>query len=159
MSILKKVTDFVTGGLFSEIKDGIMAYLPPDLSPQQKLEFELQTQELLNAKTLQANKLMLDASASLDKRIAEQEGTAKDLKAMPYLGALVIFARGAQRPIWGYSTLYFDSQWFLAASKFSEQQQTALIVINCLVLGFLFGERAIQNVMPLITQMFLAKKS
>jgi len=42
--------------------------------------------------------------------------------------------------------------------QLSEQQESALWVINFLVLGFLFGERAVQNVAPLITDLLEKRK-
>jgi len=47
-----------------------------------------------------------------------------------------------------------DHQWFFGNFKFDEQQQTAMIVINSLILGFLFGERAIKNLEPLLLKVF-----
>ena len=159
MSILKKLTNFVGGSLFKEIKEGVMAYFPPDMSPQQRAEAELNVERFLMEKQAQANKVLQDSATQLDRRIAEQEGTAKDLKAIPVLGPLVLFARGAQRPVWGFATLWIDAKWFFESGLvFSEQQQTALIVINLLVLGFLFGERAVQNLTPMIVQVFGKKK-
>jgi hypothetical protein len=79
---------------------------------------------------------------------------------MPVFGRIVLFARGAQRPVWGFATLWMDMEWFFGSNHtFDEQQQTALIVINTLVLGFLFGERAVQNLTPMIVQVFAKKKS
>ena len=154
MSFLSKVTDFVGGSLFKEIKEGVMAYFPPDMSPQQKAEAEIKLQELLHKKEIEANKVLSEAAQQLDKRIAEQEGTAADLKAIPVLGHIVLFLRGLQRPAWGFLTMWMDVQWFFGTYKFSEQQQTAMIVINMLVLGFLFGERTIKNLEPLIIKVF-----
>ena len=159
MSFLSKVTDFVGGSLFKEIKEGVMSYFPPDMSPQQKAEAELKVERLLMEKQAKANEFLRESAAQLDKRIAEQEGTAHDLKSIPVLGHIVLFARGAQRPIWGFATLWMDTQWFFGSYTFDEQQQTALIVINTLVLGFLFGERAVQNLTPMIVQVFGKKKS
>lgn len=159
MSILTNITNFVGGSLFKEIKEGIISYFPPDMSPQQKAETQLNIERFLMEKQVQANDALRESAAQLDKRIAEQEGTAKDLKSIPILGPLVLFARGAQRPVWGFATLWIDFKWFFAVGlTFDEQQQTALIVINILVLGFLFGERAIQNLTPMIVQVFGKKK-
>ena len=58
MSFLSKAADFVGGGLFKEIKEGIMSYFPPDVSPIQKAEFELRMQELLAEKKATANKVL-----------------------------------------------------------------------------------------------------
>ena len=159
MSILTKLTDFVDGSLFKEIKEGVMSYFPPDMSPQQKAEASLNIERMLMEKQAQTNKFLQDSATQLDKRIADQEGTAKDLKTIPILGPLILFARGAQRPVWGFATLWMDAKWFFEVGlTFSEQQQTALIVINVLVLGFLFGERAVQNLTPMIVQVFGKKK-
>lgn len=154
MSFLSKVTDFVGGSLFKEIKEGVMSYFPPDMSPQQKAEAEMKIQEFLYRKEVETNKVLTDAAAQLDKRIAEQEGTAADLKGIPILGPIVLFLRGLQRPTWGFLTMWMDTQWFFGTYTFTEQQQTAMIVINVLVLGFLFGERTIKNLEPLIIKVF-----
>lgn len=154
MGILAKVTSFLGGSIFKEIKDGIMSYFPPDMTPQQKAEIELKIQGLLNEKEAQANRVLSEAADQLDKRISAQEGSAKDLKGIPLLGAVIIFLRAAQRPVWGYCTIYMDYRWFFEVDGLSEQQQTAMIIINILVLGFLFGERTIKNLEPLIMKVF-----
>lgn len=154
MSFLSKVTDFVSGGLFGEIKDIVTDYFPPDMTPKEKADLEARIQESLHAKEIKLQELLADASKQLDNRIAEQEGTAKDLKTIPFVGTIMIFLRGAQRPVWGFATLYMDFKWFFEVHTFTEQQQTAMIVINVLVLGFLFGERTIKNLEPLIIKVF-----
>ena len=155
MSILSGITDFLGGGMFKEIKEGVMSYFPPDLSPTQRADIEAKMETLMQQKTKEANRVLEATAAQLDKRIAEQEGTAKDLNAMGWIGKPIIFARGAQRPVWGFATLVMDWQWLFETSRvFTEKQEMALIVINILVLGFLFGERAVKNLEPLIMKMF-----
>jgi len=154
MNILTTLTDFIGGSLFKEIKEGVLSYFPPDLTPQQKLEAELAMERFLSEKEIQTNKILTDAAAQLDKRIAEQEGTASDLKGIPVLGPIILFLRGLQRPAWGFGTMYMDNRWFFDTGSFTEQQQTAMIIINVLVLGFLFGERTIKNLSPLIVKVF-----
>lgn len=154
MSFLSGITDFVGGSLFKELKEGIMSYFPPDMTPQQKADTEMKIQAFLHQKELDANKILNESAQQLDKRISEQEGTASDLKQIPILGTVILFLRGAQRPLWGFATLYMDYKWFFEVHTFDEQQQTALIVINVLVLGFLFGERTIKNLEPLIIKVF-----
>lgn len=154
MPFLSGLTDFVGGSLFKEIKEGVMSYFPPDMSPQQKAEAEMKIQEFLHRKEVEANKVLSEAAQQLDKRIAEQEGTAADLKAVPFFGTIVLFLRGLQRPTWGFLTMWMDMQWFFGTYTFTEQQHTAMIVINVLVLGFLFGERTIKNLEPLIIKVF-----
>lgn len=158
----------LTGGLVGEVMDTVEKYWPPDLSPEKKEQFKLALGNLQLKKQMQADQALNDAEKTLNERISNHEGTAKDLKTIPYLGGLIIFLRGCQRPTWGFMTMYFDFEWLttpanklidgVAMSQYSDQQQTALIVINILVLGFLFGERAIKNVMPLILQYFGKKQ-
>jgi hypothetical protein len=154
MNILKGIGDFLSGGLFKEIKETAMAYFPPDLSPEQKRQFELSMEQMLEAKQARIDKMLLEASQQLDKRIAEQEGTASDLKSLPIIGRMVLFLRGLQRPVWGFATLWMDFKWLFSTGTFTDQQNTALIIINILVLGFLFGERTIKNLEPLIVKVF-----
>jgi hypothetical protein len=154
MGILSKVTDFVGGSLFKEIKETVTSYFPPSMSEAEKLEFERKMQEFLHQKELDANRILNESAAQLDKRIADQEGTASDLKAMPILGPIVLFLRGLQRPAWGFLVMLMDYKWFFGVYEFDEQQQTAMIAINLLVLGFLFGERAVKNLEPLIIRVF-----
>ena len=159
MNLLKAATDFIGGSLFDGIADTVMKYLPPDLTPTQRAEIELKIQEQLHKKQVEANKVMADASAALDKRINQQEGTAKDLQQFGWVGKLVVFLRGIQRPAWGFGTFWIDIQWFFGTGiEFSLTQERALLVINLLVLGFLFGERAVKNLTPLLTDVFGAKK-
>lgn len=154
MGILSKITDFVGGSLFKEVKDVAMSYFPPDMTPREKAEIEMKLQQFLHEKEMQTQQLLLEANNQLDKRISEQEGTASDLKSMPMLGRPILFLRGLQRPFWGFATLVMDYKWFFGAYTFTEQQQTAMIAINVLVLGFLFGERTLKNLTPLIVQVF-----
>jgi hypothetical protein len=128
------------------------------VSPDKKAELEAKLRDF----QLQAQKQVDDATSEAEKnltqRIAELEGTASDLKAIPFFGPVMIFLRGLQRPVWGFATLYMDLMWFSEWETLTQKQESALMIINVLVLGFLFGERAIKNVMPLITKLFEAKK-
>jgi hypothetical protein len=164
MSILTKVGSFLGGSVFREIKETAMAYFPPDMSPAQKAEAERAIDNVIIAKQAQANEAIAEdnraaetAMEGLNKRIAEQEGTVSDLKSIPIIGTFIIFLRGCQRPVWGFGTLIMDFKWFFGAGTFTEQQQTALIFINIIVLTFLFGERTIKNLEPLLSKLFAKK--
>jgi hypothetical protein len=50
MSLLDKITNFVGGGLFKEVKELVTAYLPPDVTPEKRAELAMALQEL-QAKT------------------------------------------------------------------------------------------------------------
>lgn len=157
MSFLNKLTEIVGGSLFKEAKEVVMAYWPPDATPEKKLELQARLNEIELVKTRQIDQAIADAEQRLTERIAMTEGSAQDLRAIPVVGPIVLFLRGLQRPIWGYATLYGDAMWFMGDWQLNQQQESALWVINFLVLGFLFGERAIQNVAPLIGEI-MAKR-
>lgn len=160
MSIFSKITDIVGGSLFKEVKEGVMAYFPPSMTAQEKATAALEVDKFLHQKHMEVNGLLSQAATQLDKRIADQEGTAKDLKTIPIIGHIVIFLRGVQRPAWGFYTMYLDYVWFAGSgAAFSEKQELGLIVINLLVLGFLFGERTVKNLEPLIIRVFGGEKA
>lgn len=158
MSLLSKITNFVTGG-FGDFAMGIVKdYFPPDMSEEQKATMQLGFKQLELETQKEMNKAVADAENRMNERIKMYEGSASDLLRIPVIGHIVIFLRGCQRPIWGFSALYLDYFWLTAAKEFSEKQETALIFINLLVLTFLFGERAIKNCVPLFTKYLEARK-
>ncbi len=99
-----------------------------------------------------------EATKALTDRIATLEGTAADLKGIPILGPVMLFFRGAQRPVIGYAMMYLDYMVFSGLWKVAEGAMTNLFwLMNALVLAFLFGERAVTNIAPLLTNMIQAK--
>lgn len=154
MSILAGLADKLVGGLAGSIVDVVKTYWPPDLSPEQKAEMTVAIERLAIEKEREVNAAVEAAERRLTERIALLEGTASDLRAVPIIGPLVLFLRGLQRPIWGYGTLYVNLMWFSGRwGQLSTTQESSIWVINILVLGFLFGERAVQNVAPLISEL------
>ena len=121
------------------------------MSEEQKGNLKLALDRVARERERDAQRHMLEAEQALTRRISELEGTAADLKSLPVVGRLILFARGCQRPVWGFFTMVLDWRWF-SEWQLNTQQQTALIVINFLVLGFLFGERAMKNVAPHVIQ-------
>ncbi|ABC33399.1 conserved hypothetical protein [Hahella chejuensis KCTC 2396] len=157
MSLLSKVVDVVTGGLADRAYQVVKDYFPPDMSEAQRANVQLALDKLELERRQQAEQARHAAEKQLTERIKELEGSAKDLLRLPILGPLMLFLRGCQRPVWGFATLYLDWMWF-SAWTLDEQQQTALITINVLVLGFLFGERALANAAPRILHFMKARK-
>lgn len=153
MSILKGIREFLTGGLGDKIYQGIKDYFPPDMSEADKALLQLKIKEVDHQHQMEGQRLQLEAEAAVTERIAQLEGTVSELKTIPFVGAFVIFTRAMQRQVWGYSTLYINFLWFSGKWTYTEQQESAMWVINLLVLGFLFGERAIQNIAPLISDL------
>jgi hypothetical protein len=158
MSIFKQLTDMVGGSLFKEVKETVMAYWPPEIAPEKRMEMQLKLEEAETNKRAQLAAAMASAEQAVTDRAALLEGSAQDLRAIPIVGPLVLFLRGLQRPVWGYAVLYGDGMWFMGQWELNQSQESALWVINALVLGFLFGERAVQNLTPFVTEMMKARK-
>lgn len=158
MSWLDNVAGLLGSSLFKEAKDLITQYWPPDVSPQQRLEFQIKLDEAEATKREQIQKALAESERMITERVTILEGSAQDLRAIPFIGPIVLFLRGLQRPLWGYGTMYADAMWFMGRWTMNDQQESALWVINFLVLGFLFGERAVQNVAPLIADMMSKRK-
>jgi hypothetical protein len=155
----KTVIDGIIGiaDSFGDAIDKVFTSDEERLKAKNELE-KIQAQARLDAYQL-TEELNLKFTNELNKRIAEMEGTASDLLALPFIGRIMLFLRGSQRPTWGFGVLYFDfmifsEQWQLAEGT----QESAFWIINFLVLGFLFGERAMKNVLPLVTQ-FLSTRA
>lgn len=158
MALLDGLANLLTGGLADKAISALESYFPPDMTPEQKASAALAAKNLELQAQIAANKAVTDAAQELTDRIAQLEGTASDLKSIPILGPVMLFVRGAQRPIWGFGVLYMDYNVFSGAWHIVDPlQNNALWIINFLVLGFLFGERAVANVMPFITDMMKAK--
>lgn len=158
---MSKLIDFLTGGIGTELVKGVSSFIkgqfPDKLSEADQLAIQIKMTEIANEQVTKAADIARQESAEFNSRIKEMEGTAADLKAIPVLGPMMLFLRGAQRPVWSMGTLYFDYRWFTSGASFDEQQSTALIVVNSLVLGFLFGERALKNLEPMIVKVFSKK--
>uniref|UniRef100_A0AAU6W3N8 Coil containing protein n=1 Tax=Pseudomonas phage Cygsa01 TaxID=3138529 RepID=A0AAU6W3N8_9VIRU len=153
--VLDTLSNIVGGGLFKEAKDLITEYWPPDIPPEKKLELEMALQQAEFAKEIELGRQFNEQTAQLNQRITDLEGTAADLKGIPFLGPLMLFIRGSLRPAWGVGAMYADMMWFSGKwAALTEQQEAALYLINMLVLGFLFGERAVQNIAPILGDVF-----
>jgi hypothetical protein len=158
--ILSKILNAATGGLGGTIIDLVKEYFPPDMDPVKKAELQIAIERVAIEREREANAAAAAAEQAINERIASYEGTASDLKALPVLGAVMLFLRGAQRPLIGYATMYMDLQVFSGAWKITDPQQTsAFWIINVLVLGFLFGERAVKNVAPMLAELIPARRS
>lgn len=157
MSILSTIKDMFSGegGVVGKIIDTAKDYFPPSMTDQEKAELELALTKASREHEVEMIKLATEAEKEFNDRIAELEGTASDLKSLPIVGRLMLFLRGAQRPIWGFGTLAMDfmvfaGKWTIIAGSMAE---TSFFIINLLVLGFLFGERTVLNLSPLIERL------
>jgi len=157
--ILASLASSITGGLAGQVIDLAKAYFPPDMPPEKRAAFEAEARRVQAARERAAAALINEAQRDFDKRIADLEGTAKDLKGIPILGPVMIFLRGSQRICWGFGCIYLDYKVFGHTWELKDPQEWAsFYLINFLVLGFLFGERAIANVAPAIKDIMTAKR-
>ena len=158
MSFLSGLMSFLKGDFVTDAMAFVNARWPPDMSEVQKAQMRVILHELTHKQAMEIAEAAQEDEATFNKRTIDLEGTASDLKSIPYVGALIIFLRGAFRPLFAYGTAYIDWVYFTTdTTDWPQQQQTLLISINLLVLVFFFGERALKNVMPLITSALMAK--
>jgi hypothetical protein len=158
MSFFGKILEVATGGLAKEVSGLIQAYFPPDMTPEKKAELQVALERLMMEREKNANDAARDAEEAINERVKIYEGTAGDLSTIPILGPVMLFLRGGQRIMIGYGTVYLDFQVFSGTWKLEGgTQESCFWIINFLVLGFLFGERALRNVAPLLTQLMQAK--
>lgn len=159
MSLLDRISGLFGGSLVDSVLDTVKAYFPPGMTPQQEAELKLELERLAFEKQKQADAMMADAERQMTERISLLEGTATDLRSVPFIGPIMLFMRGAQRPVWGFAVLYSDIMWFSGKwGVMTAQQESALWVINLLVLGFIFGERAVANLAPVIADIMTRRK-
>ena len=125
---------------------------------QAVLSQKVRLEELANQRAKDEADADIASEEATTDRAAKLEGTASDLKSIPYLGAIMLFLRGAQRVVIGYGTAYIDYEVFSGIIHLPDGPViNAWFATNLLVLGFLFGERAVKNVAPLLTDLLAAK--
>lgn len=139
-----------------------MAEFPDPLTPEQKANIQASILEASREYELKLLTIANQEENDFNTRVQQLEGTASDLKQFGFIGKVIIFLRGLQRPVWGFSVLIMDlmifsGHWNLkdvvsvvgTDTVVGQNIESAFWMINFLVLGFLFGERAMRNVMPL----------
>lgn len=159
MALFSKVVDLLSGGFGKNIVETVKDYFPPSMSDEEKKQFELKLTEITHKQELELLKVAQVADGEFNQRIKDLEGTAADLRQIPVLGSIILFMRGCQRPIFGFFTLIMDYLVFSGAWIIEQgsRLESAFFAINLLVLGFLFGERAVKNVLPLFDRYFKGK--
>lgn len=169
VGIGKTVANTFTGGLAGEIIDAVAGELGPDITPEQQAKLKMTIENNLLKREQLAMQAANDAERNLTDRVAQLEGTASDLKSVPFLGPLMLFIRGLIRPLATIMVCVIDWQVFsgswqpvvtydTGAGVETIDMMNLLFLLNGLVLSFWFGERAIKNVMPFVTQM-MAQRS
>jgi hypothetical protein len=135
-------------GIIGSLNDIVNTYIT---TKEERHEMKMAMKQAVHQKELEVQELALRAKAEFNQRIKDMEGTASDLRQAGFFGRVILFLRGAQRPIWGFGTIYADFMAFSGRWNIPEDTQMANILwlINFLVLGFLFSERAVKNVLPI----------
>lgn len=111
------------------------------LEIEQTIKFEM---------TKLQNEFSLKVDEEFNRRTLAMEGTASDLKSIPFIGSLMLFFRGMQRVVIGYGTIVLDYKVFSGMWVLPDDTlKSAFWIINFLVLGFLFGERTLKNILPI----------
>ncbi len=137
-----------------EMAKRILEALPTTFDEQVQKNISLKIESLIDKQTSDIKIARANLKAEIDSRIQALASSTKDLEKVPVVGTLGLFIRGMQRPIWTLSLLYVDlkvlsNSWTITAGS---QVESVFWLLNLLILGFLFGERAVKNVMPVINQ-------
>jgi len=143
----KGLLNFVSGGLGDKIVDTVKGFFPASMSEQEKLEMQLRIKDAAHKQEMELMQLLNESEKEFNKRTIALEGTAKDLKVIPFIGPIIIFLRGAFRPLTSYVVVYMDFMTLSGQWHVSDK-------LTILVLGFFFGERAMKNITPIIGQYF-----
>ena len=166
---MPELTDLVKA-LPATIGDSVAGALPEKTSVDERAGIAREVQKAVSTQTIELLEAARDREVEFNRQVDELQGTTKDLLAGGLLGRIALFLRGLQRPVWGYAVLGLDFMVFSGAWKVKLPDEvlqktgdasTAVVssgldiemvfwTINLLVLGFLFGERAVKNVLPAI---------
>lgn len=155
MGLASKALEIVGGGLFKEISETVQAYFPPDMSPEKKMELGMKLESIQGDNKLKLQALLNEEENNYNNRIMNMDGTAEQLRLIPWIGPFIILLRSIQRPIWGFATLWIDFMVFSSTWKLEKESQEmfCFLVVNVVVLVFLFGEKTFRNVAPLIERL------
>jgi len=161
---ISTIGNIITGGVFKDVGlkvlDTIIGRFPEKMSDEDRHQAEIEVMKIVNEKEIEALKQWNEQERNFQKFITDMEGTSAALKQMPIIGRAILFLRGAFRPLMAFGIAYTDLQVFSGGWNLQEvggaqadQVWSLLYVINFLVIGFYFGERALRNLQPLIEKM------
>lgn len=158
MGLFDKIGAFIGKGFLKDVSGVVDRFVT---TKEEKEEMKRLMAELVHRQEMELQKFSLQAEQEFNLRVKDLEGTAKDLNQAGWIGRVVLFLRGAQRPLWGYFVAVMDFMVFSGKWNIVDNQQleSAFWIINFLVLGFLFGERAVKNVAPLVGEMMSKRRA
>ncbi|OEU65196.1 MAG: hypothetical protein BBJ57_05790 [Desulfobacterales bacterium PC51MH44] len=138
----------------SEMAGQVVATLPSSVTDVEKKDVSAKVEQLLEQQLCDLKVAGVELENEVNQKVEKLAQTTKDLEKIPFLGSIGLFLRGMQRPIWGFALLYIDLKVLSGSWKLPSGSETesAFWLLNLLILGFLFGERAVSNVMPMINR-------
>ncbi|GAB6175948.1 hypothetical protein JCM16814_08390 [Desulfobaculum senezii] len=178
MNLLTTAKNLLFGGdgkgAVGSIIDAVQDYFPPSMSEAEKAQLSMRIKDAEHQRNMDLMDRAAQMVAAFNDRIKAMEGTAKDLAQFGLIGRVIVFLRGLQRPAFGFMTLWADVGVFTGRISITMQtpsmfrdgqlvpgswtpEGVAFVGLNFLVLTFLFGERAIKNVMPIVLEFFRAR--
>lgn len=155
-------------GIAGKIIDTVKDYFPPDMTEQDKVNLELTITTAVHKQEMEILEKAHEEEVEFNKRTVTMEGTAQDLIQAGFLGKIALFFRGFQRILWSYGIFIFDVFWVTGKINFQNTISVTdpnnsgsiilvpnpiiafIVTVNVLVLAFLFGERALKNLTPMI---------
>jgi len=156
--LVSGVKTLLTGQVGKRIEGILDRIVPEKLSEAEKAQIRMEISEIEHEQQMEVLSMIQSETAEFNQRIKDLEGTAKDLSQFGFFGRVIIFLRGVQRPLFGFGVFIWDWFYFSEPADFTSEQSKLLFVVNLLVLGFLFGERAVKNVAPIIGTVLAGKK-
>lgn len=161
-------TGDANGGVAGKIIDTVKDYFPPDMSDEEKANLNLAITQAIHKQEMDILNAAHEEEVEFNKRTVAMEGTAQDLIQAGWLGKIALFFRGFQRILWSYGIFVFDVFWLMGKVDFPTTMSITdpnnsgvqmivpnpivafIVTVNVLVLAFLFGERALKNLTPMI---------
>lgn len=171
-SLFSSSGESFAGKLVDTVKD----YFPPSMSEQEKANLQIAITDAVHQKEVELIELAHKDQIIHIDQMKSMEGTATDLLQAGWLGRIMLFLRGSQRVVWGIGTFVFDIFWFftdkiplpltvkmsdpdnsavtiMVADPVTTGKITIIVTVHMLVLSFLYGERAIKNLTPMIVML------
>ncbi len=166
MGLGTKILDALGGSAVTALADFVNERWPSETDKAAAVleasKLDLERVKENNTQTIRVLTVANEAEKEFNERTVALEGTATDVKSVWLIGPLILLLRGMQRPVWGFATMWMDFRIMSGAwavtlwqkndggNNFITPEGFILIIINFLVLAFLFGERALVNTLPVL---------
>jgi len=155
--LVSGIKTLLTGKVGKSIEGILDRIVPTKLSDSEKAKIKMEIVQIEHEQQIEVMNMIQNETVEFNQRIKDLEGTARDLSQFGFFGKIIIFFRGVQRPLFGFGVFIWDWFYFSEPADFTSEQSKLLFVVNLLVLGFLFGERAVKNVAPIIGTVLAGK--